>query len=103
MSSFIEEYRVAHGVEPICRVLPIAPSTFYAHATIARDPDLASDRAKQDAIDRKKIKDAFAGSGKRHGAKASSWLSGKTSEFTVEVRDQDGAAVLHRRLEGQPQ
>ena len=69
MISFIEEYRVAHGVEPICRVLPIAPSTFYAHATIARDPDLASDRAKQDAIDRKKIKDAFDGSGKRYGAR----------------------------------
>jgi len=69
MISFIEEYRVAHRVEPICRVLSIAPSTFYAHARIARDPDLASDRAKQDAIDRKKIKDAFDGSGKRYGAR----------------------------------
>jgi len=69
MITFIEEHRVAHGVEPICRVLPIAPSTFYAHAAIARDPGLASDRAKQDAIDRKKIKDAFDDSGKRYGAR----------------------------------
>ncbi len=69
MISFIEEYRVAHGVEPICKVLPIAPSTFYARAAIARDPDLASDRSKQDAIDRKEIKDAFDGSGKRYGAR----------------------------------
>ena len=59
MISFIEDHKLLHGVEPICRVLPIAPSTFYSHAAIARDPDLASDRAKQDAIDRKKIKDAY--------------------------------------------
>ena len=69
MIGFIEEHREVHGVEPICRVLPIAPSTFYAHAAIARDPDLASDRAKQDAIDRKKIKDAFDDSSKRYGAR----------------------------------
>ena len=69
MIAFIEEHRDVHGVEPICRVLPIAPSTFYAHAAIARDPDLASDRAKQDAIDRKKIEEAFEGSGERYGAR----------------------------------
>jgi putative transposase len=49
MITFIEDHREIHGVEPICRALPIAPSSFYAHAAIARDPDLASDRAKQDA------------------------------------------------------
>ena len=69
MIAFIADHRVVHGVEPICRVLPIAPSTFYAHAAIARDPDLASDRAKQDVIDRKKIKDSFDDSGKRYGAR----------------------------------
>lgn len=69
MISFLEEHRAAHGVEPICRVLPIAPSTFYAHGAIARDPELASDRARQDLVDGKKIKDAFDGSGKRYGAR----------------------------------
>ena len=69
MIAFIEDHKVAHGVEPICRVLPIAPSTFYARAAIARDPDLASARAKQDIIDREKIKDAFGDSGKRYGAR----------------------------------
>lgn len=83
MIGFIEEHREVHGGEPICRVLPIAPSiarqcifvenvtrgTFYAHAAIARDPDLASDRAKRDIIDAEKIKDAFDGSGKRYGAR----------------------------------
>ena len=37
MISFIETHRAVYGVEPICKVLRIAPSTFYAHAAIARD------------------------------------------------------------------
>ena len=65
----MEDHKMAHGVELICRVLPIALSTFHAHAAIARDPDLASDRARQDVLDRKKIKEAFDDSGKRYGAR----------------------------------
>jgi hypothetical protein len=30
MSVFIDEHRDVHGVEPICRDLGIAPSTYYA-------------------------------------------------------------------------
>ena len=48
MIAFIEEHREDLGVEPVCKVLPIAQSTFYAHVAIARNPDLASDRAKRD-------------------------------------------------------
>ena len=48
MITFIKEHRAICGVEPICRVLQIAPSTFYAHLAIERDPELASDRAKRD-------------------------------------------------------
>ena len=65
MIAFIDDHRGEFGVEPVCRILPIAPSTFYARAAIARDPDLA----KRDAIDRKKIKEAFEGSGKRYGSR----------------------------------
>jgi len=50
MINFIEEHREDLGVEPVCKVLPIAQSTFYAHVAIARNPDLASDRAKRDAV-----------------------------------------------------
>ena len=32
MIDFIDEHRAIYGVEPICRVLPIAPSTYHAHA-----------------------------------------------------------------------
>jgi hypothetical protein len=46
MTSFIDENRAVFGVGPICRVLPIAPSTYYARAAVADDPSQASNRAK---------------------------------------------------------
>jgi len=48
MIQFIEDHRADHGVEPICRVLPIAPATFYDHLAKRADPSLLSDRAKRD-------------------------------------------------------
>jgi transposase InsO family protein len=49
MVRFIDEHRAAYGVEPICRVLPIAPSTYYALKAKERDPSLRSARAQRDA------------------------------------------------------
>jgi len=46
---FIDEHRAAYGVEPICKVLPIAPSTYHAHAALQADPSKRSDRARRDA------------------------------------------------------
>ena len=40
MTSFIDEHRGVYGVEPICRVLPIATSTWYTHAARQADPEL---------------------------------------------------------------
>jgi putative transposase len=39
-----------HGVEPICKVLPIAPSTYWLHAARKADPAKAPARAKRDAL-----------------------------------------------------
>jgi transposase InsO family protein len=50
VKSFIDEHRDEYGVEPICRVLPIAPSTYRAHAARQADPRLRSDRVKVDEI-----------------------------------------------------
>lgn len=55
MIAFIKDNREAFGVEPICRVLPIAPSSFHAHRAVARDPTRASARAKSDAVHREDI------------------------------------------------
>ena len=49
MIAFIDDHREAHGVEPICRVLAIAPSTYYAHAVRRTDPSRRCMRAKRDA------------------------------------------------------
>lgn len=49
MVTFIDDHRAEYGVEPICRVLPIAPSTYYARKGIERDPTKASARAQRDA------------------------------------------------------
>lgn len=69
MIAFIEGHRGVFGVGPICRVLGIAPSTFYARAAIARDPDLASDRAKRDILDKAAIMRVFDASRGRYGAR----------------------------------
>lgn len=47
--NFIEENRAQFGVEPICRVLQVAPSTIYGRLAVERNPALASDRVKRDA------------------------------------------------------
>ena len=38
MIDFIDDHRREHGVEPICNVLPIAPSTYYDHLARQADP-----------------------------------------------------------------
>ena len=49
MIAFIDDHREAHGVEPICKVLPIAPSTYHAHVVRRSDPARQSSRARRDA------------------------------------------------------
>lgn len=48
MVSFIDLHRGEYGVEPICKVLPIAPSTYYAHKSRETDPTTRPERAKRD-------------------------------------------------------
>ena len=49
MVIYIDGHKERFGVEPICAVLPIAPSTYYAHKVLQRHPDRGSDRARVDA------------------------------------------------------
>lgn len=69
MTAFIDQHRAVFGVGPICRELPIAPSTYHARAAIARDPELASNRAKRDQEDSARIQRVFDASGGRYGAR----------------------------------
>ena len=49
MVKFIDEQREEHGVESICRRLPIAPSTYHEHKAREVDRSPLSKRAKRDA------------------------------------------------------
>jgi len=49
MIAFIDAHRAVYGVEPICRVLPIAPSTYCAHAARRADQSKLPARARSDA------------------------------------------------------
>ena len=48
MRDFVDAHRDTHGVEPICRVLRIAPSGYRRHAAQKRNPSLRPARARRD-------------------------------------------------------
>src|SRR5256712_6744174 len=50
MVAFIDGHRKTYGVESICRVLPIAPSTYFRHKAEQRDPLKRSARAQRDDV-----------------------------------------------------
>ena len=52
---FIDEHRECYGVEPICSLLPIAPSTYYEQKARQRDPGRLPRRAQRDTYLREEI------------------------------------------------
>jgi transposase InsO family protein len=69
MIAFIEEHRGVFGVEPICRVLPIAPSTYHQRALEAREPERASARSRTDAALRVEIARVWEENRQLYGAR----------------------------------
>jgi transposase InsO family protein len=59
MISFVDAYRDDHGVEPICRVLEIAPSTYHAHARRRSQPETAPQRVQRDVELMQEIRRVF--------------------------------------------
>ena len=59
MIAFIDDLRGTYGVEPICKVLPIAPSTYFDHVAKRADPEKLSFRAKRDAVMQPEIDRVF--------------------------------------------
>jgi transposase InsO family protein len=68
MVRFIDEHRAAHGVEPICSELPIAPSTYYEEKARQADPERLPPRAKRDAVLREKIQRVWDANFQVYGA-----------------------------------
>ncbi len=60
MVSFVDEQRAECGLEPICKQLPIAPSTYYEQKAREVDPSRLPERARRDAELREEIEPAFS-------------------------------------------
>jgi transposase InsO family protein len=69
MIAFIDDHRADFGVEPICRVLPIAPSTYHAHAARRADPAKLPPRARRDARLKEDIQRIFQENFEVYGAR----------------------------------
>jgi transposase InsO family protein len=69
MVTFVEEQRDTYGVESICRVLPIAPSTYYEHAARRHDPSRLPERSRRDAELRIEIDRVWQANRRVYGAR----------------------------------
>ncbi len=62
MIAFIDDHREVYGLEPrsgsrpICRILPIAPSTYHAHVGERRRPERTAPRRRRDQVLRAEIR-----------------------------------------------
>ena len=68
MVQFIDQHRKAYGVEPICAVLPIAPSTYFRWKTQLENPTRRSARAQRDADLREAIQKIWDDNEQVYGA-----------------------------------
>ena len=82
MIAFIDDHREAYGVEPICRVLPVAPSTCHEHVARLRDPARRSPRAKRDAALKVEVRRVFEENFRVYGVRKV-WRQLKREGFDV--------------------
>jgi transposase InsO family protein len=82
MATYIDENKDRFGVEPICNVLPIAPSTYYEHKAKQRDPTRRSDREKRDEVLKPEIERVWQENFKVYGARKV-WLQLNREEIDV--------------------
>jgi transposase InsO family protein len=82
MIAFIDDQRGVHGVEPICKVLPIAPSTYHDHAAKRADPEKLSMRARQDMALKPEIARVFAENFEVYGVRKV-WRQMQREGFTI--------------------
>jgi len=82
MTGFIDDHREEYGVESICRVLPIAPSTYYEQKARAADAFRLPMRARRDAFFAEEIQRVWDENQKVYGARKV-WLQLKREGFLV--------------------
>ena len=69
MNAFIDEHRSAHGVEPICRALQIAPSGYWLHAARRSQPRLSAPRSGRDDVLSERIERVYDANLQVYGAR----------------------------------
>lgn len=69
MVSFIDDHRGDYGVEPICEVLPIAPSTYYEQKARQADPRRLPPRAQRDEVLKAEIRRVWKNNFSVYGAR----------------------------------
>ena len=82
MVDYIDQNKEQYGVEPICSVLPIAPSTYYEHKLKEHDPGRRSDRAKRDEVLKLEIQRVWNENFKVYGARKV-WLQLNREDIEV--------------------
>lgn len=68
LRDFIDEHRATYGVEPICKVLQIAPSGYRGQAALVRDPSRCCARALRDEALVPRIEQVWNGNHHLYGA-----------------------------------
>ncbi len=69
MIPFIDDHRETHGVESICKQLPIAPSTYYEYKAREADPGRLSNRTRRDQSLEIEIQRVWEENFRVHGAR----------------------------------
>jgi transposase InsO family protein len=82
MIAFINDHREAYGIEPICKVLPIALSTYHAHIAQRIDPSKRSARAQRDEALKIEVRRVFEENFHVYGARKV-WRQLRREGFTI--------------------
>ncbi len=90
MKDFIDQHRYAYGVEPLCKVLQVAPSAYWRHAALQRAPHKRCARVLRDEMLMPQIERVWQANMQVYGADKV-WRQG--TRF-----DGVNAASLHREL-----
>lgn len=69
MVMFVDRYREEYGVEAICRVIPIAPATYYEQKRRKQNPLLVPKRIQSDEMLKQKIQTTWEDNYKVYGAR----------------------------------
>jgi len=68
VTAFIDRHRHAYGVEPICWVMQVAPSSHWRYVAQQRNPELRCGRAKRDDVRSADIEHVWQANMQVHGA-----------------------------------